>query len=446
DDRYFLSGSFRQDRTSRLATAHQVGSYPSISGAWKISSESFFNVPFIDNLKLKAAWGQIGNIRSVSAYAFDVPLSTGTTTPMGKNGVLLRHFAVSQKSNPDLVWEGTETFDVGLDLSMFRKFTLNIEYYQKKTKGLLYENSVDPHSGYAQGPISNIGDVMNRGMEFSAGYNNQFGDWKLNLNANLAFNKNELLNLDGYNNRFIQHPDNVRSVLLPYRSEAGQSLYSYYLVRHAGIFNSKEEIDAYTHEGKLIQPNARPGDLKFIDQDGDGNIDDDDRVYMGSAIPKFNYGFSANTSYKNFDLSILTYGVYGTKIFNGYKYTAYNAGMQGYNLDSRVLNAWTPSNTDTDIPVLSTRDPNSNFGTASDWYLESGDYFRVKNITLGYALPTSALQKLSDQLKARIYFSAENPFTFTSYSGIDPEVGRVGLDVANYPLPRTFTAGININF
>lgn len=446
DDRYFLSTSIRQDRTSRLAKANRSDVFPAVSGAWKISSEPFFNASFVDNLKVRVAWGQIGNIHSVGEYAYNVPLATGTSTPMGQGDLLLRHFAVTQQSNPLLKWERSETFDIGLDLSLFRKFNLNIDYYQKKTWGLLMTNDADPHAGVNLGPTSNVGDVMNKGMEFVGSYTDQVGDWKFNLSSNIAFNKNELLNLDGYSNDFIQHGDHVRGVLLPYRSTPGQALYSYYLIPHAGIFNSQEEIDAYAIDGKRIQENARPGDLKFVDSNGDGVINDADRVYMGSAIPKFNYGFSAQVNFKDFDLSILTYGVSGSKIFNGYKYTAYNAGLQGYNLDNRVLDAWTPTNHNTDIPVVSRLDPNNNFGTASDWYLENGDYFRVKNITIGYQLPNSLLARWTQELKARIYFSAENPFTFTSYSGIDPEVGRIGLDVANYPLAKTFTAGISINF
>lgn len=440
--RYFLGASIRQDRSSRLSEQNRSDVFPSVSGAWKISSEPFFNSSFINDLKVRASWGQIGNIQSVNHYAYNLPLTTGISTPLGSSNTLVRHYAVTKQFNPDIIWERSESFDVGLDVSLFNKFNLTADYYRKKTIGMLQVNPANPHLGLATGPTSNVGDVLNKGFEFAARYNDTFGEWRVGLNANIGINKNEVLNLDGYFNDFIAHGDNVRGVLLPYRSTTAQPLYSYYLVPTAGIFASEAEVAAHTSaNGSLIQPQAKPGDLRFVDSNGDGRISEDDKVYMGSAVPKFTYGFSLNLDYKRFDLNVLTYGVSGSKIFNGYKYTAYNAGLQGYNLDSRVLTAWTPENTSSDIPQLSRQDPNGNFGTASDWYLESGDYFRIKNITLGYTIPL-----LFGKLNARAYFSTENPFTFTSYSGIDPEVGTIGLDVANYPLAKTYTVGINVNF
>jgi len=440
--RYFLGASIRQDRSSRLSEAHRSDTFPSLSGAWKISAEPFFKSTFINDLKLRASWGQIGNIQSVDHYSYNLPLNSGTVTPMGSEGLLVRDFAVRKQANPDLIWETSQSLDVGLDMTLFRKFNITADYYRKKTIGMLLVNTPDPHAGFEVGPTVNIGDVMNKGFEFAAKYNDQFGDWTLGVNANIAINNNKLTSIEGYKNDFIQHDDqHVRSILMPYRSTPGQELYSYYLIPNEGIFASEAEVQAHSLNGKLIQQFARPGDLKFTDTNGDGKIDFEDRVYMGSAVPKFTYGFALNLDYKNFDLNVLTYGISGSKIFNGYKFTAYNAGLQGYNLDSRVLNAWTPSNPNTDIPALSRQDPNANYGTASDWYLEDGDYFRIKNITLGYNLP-----RLWTKIQSRIYFSAENPFTFTSYSGIDPEVGSIGLDVANYPLAKTYTVGFNVNF
>lgn len=441
-NRYYLGASVRQDRTSRLSEKYRSDVFPSVSAAWKISAEPFFSSSFIDDLKVRGSWGQIGNIRSVEYYAYNLPLTTSQSTPLGSGNTLVRHYAMTKQFNPDIVWERTESLDIGLDVMLFKKLSINADYYRKTTIGMIQENEANPHIGLERGSTANVGDVLNKGFEFGARYNDKFGDWTLGLNANIGFNENELKDLDGYFNDFIAHPSNVRGVLLPYRSTAGQPLYSYYMVPTAGIFASDAEAAAYTNaNNQPIQPQAKGGDLRFVDTNGDGVINDSDRQYMGSAIPKFTYGFSANVAYKKFDLSVLTYGVGGTKIFNGYKYTAFNAGLQGYNLDARVLDAWTPENTNTTIPRLTRQDPNRNFGTVSDWYLEDGDYFRIKNITVGYRIP-----ELLGKLQSRVYFSAENPFTFTSYSGIDPEVGDIGLDVGRYPLAKTFTVGLNVNF
>ncbi|TJZ63547.1 SusC/RagA family TonB-linked outer membrane protein [Sphingobacterium olei] len=440
-DRYFLGASIRQDRSSRLSEENRSDTFPSLSGAWKISSEPFFDRSIVNDLKLRASWGQIGNIQSVGEYAYNIPLNTGTLTPIGSDNLLVRHFAVTKQFNPDIIWERSESLDIGLDISVLHKLHLTADYYRKTTKGMIHQIEADPHIGVEDGPTLNVGDVLNRGFELGARYNESVGDWNFGVNANIGINRNEVLNLDGYFNDFLPHPEQVRSVLYPYRSAVSQPLYSYYLIPTDGIFASVDEINAYQKDNVPIQPKARPGDLKFVDSNNDGVINDEDRQYMGSAVPKFTYGFRFNVDYKNFDLAVLTYGISGSKIFNGYKYTAYNAGLQGYNLDSRVLDAWTPQNTDSDIPILSRQDPNSNYGTASDWYLEDGDYFRIKNITVGYNVP-----KLLGKLQSRVYFSAENPFTFTSYSGIDPEVGTTGLDVANYPLAKTYTIGLNVNF
>lgn len=441
DGRYFIGASVRQDRSSRLTEENRSDVFPSVSAAWKISAEPFFNASVVSDLKLRASWGQIGNIQSVDIYAYNLPLSTGVTVPIGSGGDLARYYSITKQFNPDIIWERSESFDVGLDFSLFHKLSVTADYYRKKTIGMVMENEANPHLGLASGPTSNVGDVLNKGFEFAARYNDRFGDWKWGVNANIAFNKNELLHLDGYFNDFIAHGNHVRGVLLPYRSTPGQALYSYYLVPTAGIFRSEDEVQAHRTGDQVIQERARPGDLRFVDANGDGRIDDNDRVYMGSAVPKFTYGFSFNASYKQFDLNVLTYGISGAKIFNGYKYSTYHAGLQGYNLDARVLQAWTPENPGADIPILSRQDPNGNFGTNSDWYLESGDYFRIKNITVGYNMP-----RFFGKLQSRLYFSAENPFTFTSYSGIDPEVGTIGLDVANYPLAKTYTLGLNVNF
>lgn len=448
DGRYFVSASIRRDETSRLAKINQSSFFPSISAAYNISNEDFFQSNVINSLKVRASWGQIGNINSVGYYSFDVPL--GVQNVVLGEGASIDYKAVyaERQSNPNLKWEISESTNIGLDASFFKnRLDLTLDYYVKTTKGMILPGLEDFHQGTAAADV-NGGEVRNNGLEFSAGYASQIGQVRLGARGNFSIINNELINLDGYNKSnvdFISHGDEVRSTLYPYRSMVGQPLYATFLVPYLGIFQSQGEIDAYAKDGNLIQPNAKPGDFKFQDVNNDGVITDEDKVFMDSYLPDFTYGFNLTLDYKGFDLSMVLQGVAGVKVFNGYKYTALNASQSGYNLDNRVLNAWTPENTNTNIPRLSTKDDNRNFGTASSWYLEDASYMRLKNLTVGYTFPSQLLQKIDRSSSLRVYVSTENLFTITNYSGMDPEVGGKGLDVGQYPVPRTFTAGLSLS-
>lgn len=448
DNKYFATASIRRDETSRLALDNQADVFPAVSLGWRISDENFFNVKGINDLKFRASWGQIGNINSVGFYSFDVPLGTQTLI-VGEDGLRNdRGVYARQQSNPDLIWETSESIDIGLDaLLLNNKLSLTFDYFQKTTHDMILEGLEDKHQG-TDAAFVNGGEVKNKGFEISTTYSDKIGDLHYTIRANAFMLDNNLENLDGYNNSgidFVTHDDfQIRDALRPYRSTVGQELFSHFLVPHLGLFQSQTEIDAYVKEGNLIQPNAVPGDFKFQDTDDDGDIDNDDRQYHGSYQPDVTYNFSFKLDYKGFDMGLIFQGVAGVEAFNGYKYATYNASLQGYNLDNRVLNAWTTSNTNTDIPRISTQDNNNNFGTQSTWYLEDASYLRLKNITLGYSFPNEVMKGLLNGSSLRVYFSAENLFTITDYTGIDPEVGGIGLDVAQYPLSRTISAGLSL--
>jgi hypothetical protein len=223
-------------------------------------------------------------------------------------------------------------------------------------------------------------------------------------------------------------------------------LYSFFGYKTAGLFQTQDEVNNYKNaSGALIQPNAKPGDIKFLDLNGDGKLSDVDKTYMGTPFPKFNYGFTANFSYGNFDLSVFLQGIAGNKIFNAVKYTGLNASIQNYNLLADAKNAWTPSHTNTNIPRLSASDDNGNFGNVSDFYVENGSYMRIKNVTLGYTLPRALMTKIGIR-SARIFANAQNLATFTKYTGLDPEVGinQNGVDLGLYPQSRIILIGINV--
>lgn len=447
NNKYFLSGSVRRDETSRLAVSNQSGTFPSVSGAWKISEEPFFANNLVSHLKLRASWGEIGNINSVGYYSFDVPLSTQTVI-IGEDGALNdKAVYAGQQSNRNLKWEVSQSTDIGIDASFLdNKIDLTVDYFIKTTKGMILPGLEDLHQG-TSAPDVNGGEVENKGFEIAVGYNGNVGPLRVGARGNINVINNELVNLDGYNNSeidFISHTDDVRGILRPYRSTINQSLYSTFLVPYEGIFQTQAEISAYTKDGQLIQPDAQPGDFKFTDVNNDGSITDEDRVYMESYMPDFTYGMNLTLGYKGFDASLVFQGVAGVKVFNGYKYTALNASQSGYNLDNRVLNAWSEQNPGSDIPRLSTQDNNGNFSTPSSWYLEDASYLRLKNLTIGYTVPVQQIKMLSGLKQLRVYVSSENLLTITDYSGMDPEVGGKGLDVAKYPLPKTFTAGLSL--
>lgn len=446
DDRYFIGGSLRRDVSSRLPVNNRSDLFPSLSAAWKISSERFFNVNNIDMLKLRASWGEIGNINSVGRTAFANTLSR-VTSHLGDPPREPLGFFNNTVGNPNLRWERTETYNLGVDVHMYNdRIMFTAEYYEKFTRGVILRNAPDPHQGVGTGPLINAGDVSNKGIELSATYRGQIEQVRYSVRANYSNNTNRLETFGSYDAEVIRHGNSVRSVLFPFQSEPGQPLRSYFLIPTDGLFQSQDEIDNYTGpDGTPIQPNARPGDLRFVDVNGDGRITSDDKIYMGNAVPDVTYGFTVNLTYRGFDFSTFLQGVAGNKLFFGYKYNAYQAAIQPYNMDRRALNAWTPDNRNTNIPVMSTQDPNANYGTESDWYLYDASYLRIRNMTLGYTIPPRWTGVAGTNSSARVYASVDNLYTFSSYPGIDPEIGT-RIDSAFFPQGRTIVLGVNLAF
>ena len=440
--KYFVTGSIRRDESSRLHPDNQVDYFSAVSAGWRISNEDFFNVKGIDDLKFRASWGEIGNIGSIGVYSFDVPLGT-QISQIGENGRQNDKGVFAERnSNPNLLWERIQSTNIGIDLDMFDyKLGITADYYIKETEGMVFTGSDEKHSGLNPAQ-ENAGLVENKGIEIAVNYRDKIGDLNYTIRANASKIKNELKNLDGYGagGDVIIEDENLRAALQPFRTQVGRELFTNFLVPQLGIFQNQAEIDAHSLNGNLIQPNAVPGDFKFADTNGDGKIDADDREYMGSYQPDYTYSFGASLDYKGFDLNFSFYGVTGVSVFNGYKYLTLNAASNGFNLDNRVLNAWTPSNTNTDIPRISTKDNNNNFGTTSDWYLEDASFSRLRNIAIGYTLPESAIKGAN----LRLFLSAENLFTITNYSGLDPEVGGKGMDAGQYPVSKTFSLGLSL--
>lgn len=443
-DRYFVTASYRYDLAGRLAAGYRGQGFPGVTAAWKLSSEPFFNVAAVDLLKVRASWGRIGNIGSIGTYYGYPRLSSNNTYQVGETSPLSNAMYVNSRFNPELSWETSQQTDIGLDVSLLNeRLTFTGDYFDKLTFDLIKQQDTDWPNTFGYGaPYINQGKIRNTGFEFSAFWKDKIGELGYEIGGNIATLKNRVEYIDENPASFWAHGDAWRGILTPYRSVVGQPYYSYWLIKNDGIFQSDEEAAAYVSSaGTKIQPDAKAGDLKFIDQNKDGKIDDSDRVFMGSAFPKITYGFNANLSWRDFDMSLFFQGVGGVKLFHAFKQSTLNGAEQGYNRWDMILDAWSETNKDSNIPKIRANDPNRNFQTNSDWYLENGNYLRLKNLMIGYTF-----KNLPNNANLRIYVSGDNLLTFTKYSGMDPEVGGIGLDGGQYPVSRVYSMGLKLKF
>ncbi|MBS1667257.1 MAG: TonB-dependent receptor [Bacteroidetes bacterium] len=447
--KYMLSLIDRYDGSSLVAKQNRFQNYPSISAGWMLSKEEFMrSINWLSSLKLRASYGVLGNLGSLSPSAVSPTLSP-TIAYMGSPSAQVFGYAETMLPNPKLTWAKSRQLDYGMDMSIIKnRLSFTADYFIKTTEDMLMLVQTPSTSG-VKGQWVNGGTAQDKGIELGIGYNsNPQKEFTYGVNLNVSSIKNKLVSLPN-NQQTIVLDANVRSILNPVINQTGYELYSYNVIKTAGIFQTQADINNYVDKnGKIIQPLAKPGDMKFVDANGDGKINNNDRQIVRGAYPDFSYGLSFNAAYKGFDLNIFVQGVKGNHLFNALKYTSLNAGTgQNYNLLTGVLNAWSPTNTGSNLPRISRTDPNGNFGNTSDLYIEDGSYLRVKNLTIGYSLPSKLVSraKLSS---ARLYLTSNNLLTFTKYSGFDPEVGmdNYGIDLARYPQARSFLLGINIVF
>lgn len=462
DDRYFVTASWRRDYAGRLPKENNYGDFPAVTGAWKISNERFFHKSdLVGLLKLRASWGRIGNLGSIgynykSALLsrdeiFDERSPFGITTGATWGNVIYNSTAL----NPNLTWETSEQTDIGIDLSMFRdRLSLSLDYFDKRTYNLIQSQTMNwPTTIGVDAMLVNLGEVRNRGLEVSAGWNDRVGkDWSYFVSGNFSYLRNwvsdiGVRNADGTPGVWT-NDKSFRSIPYMYRTAEGEPLNSFYLIETDGIFQSDEEAAAYVDkDGNRIQPNAKAGDLRFVDANGDGRITDEDRRYMGSAMPKTTFALTLGFSWRKLSFSAMLQGVGGAKAAYVGKYMLLNDADGNFNRSSEILDAWSPTNRDSDIPRLSKNDLNGNFSTASDWYLEDASYLRLKNVTLSYDL-TDVVRRWGHlgrrNSSLMVFLSAENLVTLTKYSGMDPECG--GWDALKYPVSRVFSLGVKLTY
>lgn len=451
---YMLNATLRADGSSKFTRGNRYGVFPSISAGWTLSNEKFMQNTqnWLDYLKLRASWGQVGN-QNIDNYQYTAPITSsnthyifGTTDGAPAQSGYWGAYP-SRLANENVTWETSEQTNIGIDARFLKsRLSLTADFYIKTTKDWLVEAPILATAGTGA-PFINGGDVKNTGFELALTWNDQAGkDFNYNIGVNGAYNKNKVGNIpteDGIiHGKINMLYDNTPEF---YRAQNGHAIGYFWGYETAGIFQNKEQIANWNADGKhgILQADAQAGDVIYVDQNQDGIIDDNDKVDLGNGTPDFTYGFNVGFNYKNFDFSLVAYGAAGNQIVQSYR----NHANSKANYTTAILNRWTGEGTSNRMPRVTDTNINWQF---SDLYLQDGDYLRISNITLGYDF--AKLIKLKAISQARLYVQVQNAFTFTKYDGMDPEIGYgtsdwvSGIDLGYYPRPRTFLVGVNLKF
>ncbi|MFA9391491.1 MAG: SusC/RagA family TonB-linked outer membrane protein [Prolixibacteraceae bacterium] len=440
--KYLLTATIRRDGSSRFGSGNKWGWFPSASLAWRISEENFLaDVDQIDDLKLRAGFGVTGN-QEIGNYSFASNLST---VKYNFGGNVVNAVVPNVMPNPNVQWESQQQFNIGVDATLLdQRLTITLDAYLKNTKDMLVPMSVPISTGYSDiaVPFINAGEIVNKGIEFTASSRNIDGILKWDTDFNISFNQNKVKSL---NDTIPMLRGDVGFNYSIARIETGKPVDIYYGFITEGIFQNQQEVEAHALQvpGNDQYNRTSAGDIRYVDLNSDGVIDDNDRTYLGDPNPDFIFALNNTFRYKGFDLNIFLQGVYGVELFNANR--IWNEGMAvAYNQTSETLNRWTGEGSNTTVPRAVFNDPNKNT-RPSDRYIEDGSYLRIKNVSLGYNLPANLIAR-AKMSTVRIYISGTNLLTFTTYKGFDPEVGTSGIDNGNYPITRNISIGANISF
>lgn len=453
-DRYLMQFTIRTDGSSKFGSGSRWGTFPSLALGWRVTEESFFpKHTAISNLKLRASWGKLGNENALGYYDFLARITTNNTMYQGyvrgTGNTAWPGSIATGLENRDLKWETTETKNIGVDFGLFdNHLSGSINFYRNETSDLLITKEMAPSTGL-DSPVLNVGKMRNTGVEFEVNWNHSIGKLQYNAGFNLSTVSNKVVELADKSQVLYGEGLKFGSEHFPTQTHVGKPIGAFYLYQADGIFQTTEEVARHADaNGKPIQPNAQPGDMRFKDQNGDGLLNEEDKVYSGTGIPKVEANINFDATYRGIDFSFVIGSGWGHKIYNGNKYF-YEAMNSGSNMLRSTLQAWTPTNTQTSVPRAVYQDPNGN-SRESTRFLESGDFIRLRQIQLGYTFPSVLTHKFYLD-KLRIYASAENLLTITGYDGIDPEFSRnsvlnAGIDKLIYPFTRSFTIGAQITF
>ncbi len=442
-EKYLFTGIYRRDGSSRFGANHKFGVFPSFSLGWIVSKEDFWKAnDIVNQLKIRGGYGVVGN-DAIRDFGYLATVGGGFNYTLGNSGKITTGYAPASLDNPDLRWEQTSQANIGFEARLFKSLNLTVDYYVKKTSGILRPITIPGYVGVSSSPVGNIADMQNNGLEVELAYNKKFGQLNFSANGNIAYLKNKVTYVASDAN-YITGDASFQSMGAVTRTQAGESYNSFYGYKTNGIFQNQAEINSYTNStGGLIQPNAKPGDFRWIDTNGDGVITDLDKQFLGSSIPKYTFGLTLNFDIKSFDLMVFASGAAGNKIFQGLR----RLDISNSNWQTVALSRWTGEGTSNSYPRLTSNDTNGNFGNMSDFYLEKGDYVRLKVVQFGYSLPGYITSKIGAS-KLRVYLSAENLLTLTKYTGYDPEIGGgvFGIDKGVYPQARSFMLGVQLQF
>jgi TonB-linked SusC/RagA family outer membrane protein len=438
--RYLLEANFRADASSRFADGNRWGYFPSFSAAWRISEESFTeNLSWLDDLKIRASWGLLGNQDALSDYyPYMNTYNLGATYPFGdalEGGYYQSNYRIATIS-----WEKARTYGIGIDFTVFKHISASVDLYDRKTTDIIMDVPV-PSEFALTAYKDNVGAMSNRGVELSAAYNNRWGDWNLSVSANFSYNKNEILDLGGVNEMI--NTNNINRV--------GNPISSFYVYQADGFFQSQAEVDAFTAKYNsangttMFSRQFKPGDIRYVDTNGDGKINGNDRVVCNSTNPAYIFGLNLNAGYKHFDLSMIFAGA--AKIARLYNDQVFGSFTGDASHPSTLwLDAWSPENTGASMPrIWNAQSSNSDPRTvASTFWLQNTSYLRLKNLQVGYTIPQQLIRKIGLE-RLRIYYSAENLFTIDNMLvNVDPETSSERA--SSFPLIRTHSIGVSFTF
>ncbi len=448
DEKYLFSATIRRDGSSNFGENNRYGVFPSASVGWVASKEDFLkDSDKVSFMKVRASWGVNGSDR-ISPLSYVARIQNAFTYSFGSDEQTLNTgTALAAPPNPNVKWEQSEQIDIGVELGLFdNKLNIEADVYSKRTKDLLMTQQIPGYIGATNNPTSNLGEILNRGIELGIGYRMSQGDWDLNTQLNYTHFKNEVINVAGETGYLNGWGWPVRNTAITRMTE-GYAVGHFVGYQADGIFQSQSEIFSHINpEGDLLQPNAQPGDIRFLDTNGDGVINSDDIGDIGSPWPKHIIGLSANLTYKDFYVNAIFNAQLGHEIYRTYE----RSDVTFSNMQTFWLDRWTPEAPSAELPRLTSTDPNNN-QRPSSFYVEDGNFLRLRNLQLGWSLPKEWTHR-AKMKEVKVYLTGNNLFTVTNYRGFDPDIGTsgwildTGIDKGFYPNNRSFGAGLNVTF